>query len=105
MIVKRLTIDDAIDFKEIRLQALKNNPEAFASTYEAEVNKTIEEIKRKMPINNSFILGCYQEKELIGIVYLYHEERVKVRHKAFVRSMYVKPEYRGKGVGKLLLDE
>ncbi len=50
-------------------------------------------------------MGCFEDKNLVGIVAFQQESRIKLRRKAYISSMYVQQEYRGKGVGKLLLNE
>ncbi|NHC35032.1 GNAT family N-acetyltransferase [Scytonema millei] len=104
MIVRKLAKTDAEDYRQIRLEALYNNPDSFGTTYHEETIRTINEFRNRMPEgNNNFILGCYEKQELIGIIAFHQEERIKVRHKAYIRSMYVKQQYRGQGIGKLLL--
>ncbi|KAF3891343.1 GNAT family N-acetyltransferase [Tolypothrix bouteillei VB521301] len=106
MEIRKLTKHDAEDYRNIRLEALYNNPDSFGSMYTEESWKTIDEFRDKIPEdNNNFILGYYEDKELIGIVAFHQESRIKLRHKAYIRSMYVQPEARGKGIGKLLLNE
>ncbi|MDZ7951205.1 GNAT family N-acetyltransferase [Nostoc sp. DedQUE09] len=105
MIVKKLTKYDAEDYRRIRLEALDKNPDSFGTTYQEEVIKTIEEFRARIPIdNNNFILGCFEDKHLIAIVAFNQELRIKLRHKAYISSMYVQQEYRRKGIGKLLLN-
>ncbi|MDZ8064210.1 MAG: GNAT family N-acetyltransferase [Nostoc sp. DedQUE08] len=104
MIVKKLTKAHAEDYRQIRLEALEKNPDSFGTTYQEEVIKTIEQFRDRIPVdNNNFILGCFEDKHLIGIVAFNQESRIKLRHKAHISSMYVKQEYREKGIGKLLL--
>ncbi len=106
MIIRKLTKHDTEDYRNIRLEALYNNPDSFGTMYHEEAIKTIDNFRDRIPVdNNNFILGCYEDKELIGIVAFHQESRIKVRHKAYIRSMYVKQEYRGKSIGKLLLNE
>ncbi|MEH2036598.1 GNAT family N-acetyltransferase [Nostoc sp.] len=106
MIVKKLTKYDAEDYRQIRLEALDKNPDSFGTTYQEEVIKTIEQFRDRIPVdNNNFILGCFEDKNLIGIVAFHQESRIKLWHKAYLSSMYVQQEYREKGVGKLLLNE
>ena len=106
MIVRKLTEDDAEDYRQIRLEALYKNQDSFGTTYHEEAIKTIEQFRDRIPVNNNnFILGCFENKELIGIVAFHQESRIKLRHKAYISSMYVQQEYRGKGIGKLLLNK
>ncbi|WP_407900755.1 N-acetyltransferase family protein [Scytonema sp. NUACC26] len=106
MKIRKLTKHDAEDYRNIRLDALYNNPDSFGTMYHEEVMMTIDNFKERIPVDdNSFILGCSEDEELIGIVGIYQESRIKVRHKAYIRSLYVRQEYRGKGIGKLLLNE
>ncbi|MFN6559005.1 MAG: GNAT family N-acetyltransferase [Nostoc sp. ChiSLP01] len=106
MVIRKLTKSDAEDYRRIRLKALYKNPDSFGTTYHEEAIKTIEQFRDRIPVNNNnFILGCFEDKELIAIVSLHQESRIKLRHKAYITSMYVRQEYRGRGIGKLLLNE
>ncbi len=106
MIIRKLTKHDAEDYRQIRLEALSNNPDSFGTMYHEEVIKTIDKFRERIPVdNNNFILGCFKETALIGIVAFHQQSRIKARHKAYIRSMSVRQENRGKGIGKLLLNE
>lgn len=54
---------------------------------------------------DSFTLGAFVGDTLIGITSLERERRVRLRHKAQVFRMFVRPGAEGSGVGKLLLRE
>ncbi|MEH2081485.1 MAG: GNAT family N-acetyltransferase [Nostoc sp.] len=106
MIIRKLTKYDAEDYRQIRLEALYKNPDSFGTSYSEEKIKTIEQFWDRIPDNNNnFILGCFEDKKLIGIVAFLQESRIKFRHKAYISSMYFQQEYRRKGIGKLLLNE
>jgi ribosomal protein S18 acetylase RimI-like enzyme len=106
MRIKKLIKHDVDHYRNIRLEALSNNPDSFGTMYAEEVIRTTDDFREKISVDNSsFILGCYGDKDLIGIVPFHQESRIKLRHKAYIRSMYVQPEYRKKGIGKLLLNE
>lgn len=105
MIIRTLTKQDAEDYRQIRLEALYNNPDSFGTMHQEETVKTIDNFRDKIPVDNNFILGCYDNKKLIAIVAFHQELRIKTKHKAYIRSMYVKPEYRRQGIGELLLNE
>ena len=104
MIIRKLTKYDAEDYRQIRLEAFYKNPDSFGTSYSEEKIKTIEQFQDRIPENNNnFILGCFEDKKLIGIVAFQQESRIKLRHKAYISRMYVQQEYRRKGIGKLLL--
>ncbi|MEH1882976.1 MULTISPECIES: GNAT family N-acetyltransferase [unclassified Nostoc] len=106
MIIRQLTKYDVKDYRNIRLEALYKNPDSFGTTDHEEAIKTIEQFQDRILVdNNNFILGCLEDKELIGIFAFHQESRIKLRHKAYITSMYVQQEHRRKGIGKLLLNE
>ncbi len=104
MLVRILTEDDLDALWPLRLRALKDNPEAFGSTYEETLARGNEWMRQRLRAseNETFYLGAF-EKNLIGIVAFYREEASKTRHKGYVVSMYVAPESRGLGAGKALM--
>jgi len=105
MLVRKLTDDDLDALWVVRLQALKDNPEAFGSTYEETVARGKEVFRPRLGRGDDvFYLGAFDDT-LVGIVGFYREEGIKNRHKGFVVSMYVLPEKRGLGVGKALVQE
>ena len=107
MNIRILNEDDAQSYQKVRLSALKNNPEAFGSTYEREVEFSIATVKERIaPSTDSFVLGAFDYHcSLIGIVTFMRENSIKMRHKGNVFGMYVVSENRGQGVSKLLMAE
>jgi cyclohexyl-isocyanide hydratase len=55
---------------------------------------------------DSFTLGAYEGQRLAGIVSFQREgrDRRKLRHKGLLFRMYVDPQFRGKGVGRALIE-
>jgi len=105
MRIRKLTVEDGEALWILRLRALKDNPEAFAATYEeALINGKEQFIHRIHPKEDAFYLGAF-ESGLVGMVYFRRDEGRKNLHKGRVLSMYVKPESRGLGIGKALLQE
>ncbi|MFJ7408259.1 MULTISPECIES: GNAT family N-acetyltransferase [unclassified Lysinibacillus] len=98
---------DAQLYQEVRLSALQINPEAFGSTYEREVNFSLETVAERLePAKDKFVLGAFNDNGLlVGIVTFMRESSLKTHHKGNVFGMYVAPEGRGRGVGKLLMRE
>ena len=105
MHIRKLTIEDGEALWNLRLRALKDNPEAFASTYEETLRRGKEQfIQRMHPKEDAFYFGAFASG-LIGMVYLRRDEGIKNQHKGHITSMYVQPESRGLGIGKALLQE
>jgi ribosomal protein S18 acetylase RimI-like enzyme len=105
MLIRKLTVEDGESLWTLRLRALKDNPEAFAATYEETLRIGKENlIYRLHPEEDAFYLGAF-ESGLIGMVYFRRDEGRKNHHKGCILSMYVQPEFRGLGVGKALLQE
>jgi ribosomal protein S18 acetylase RimI-like enzyme len=105
MRIRKLTIEDGEALWVLRLRALKDNPEAFAATYEETLSKGKEQfIQRIHPKEDAFYLGAF-ESGLVGMVYFRRDVGRKNLHKGRVLSMYVEPESRGLGLGKALLQE
>nr|WP_237167850.1 GNAT family N-acetyltransferase [Paenibacillus yonginensis] len=95
MEIRVLTAEDAEIYREIRLRSLKENPEAFLTTYEREQNLPIEELRQKIKATeHQFTLGAFMDGELAGIVTFVRESRAKITHKGNVFAMYVSPEFR-----------
>jgi len=107
MHIRRLNPEDAMSFRELRLRALKDHPDAFGTSYEEAANLSIEKTAEKLkPSPDAFVLGAFDEAgKLVGMVGFHREKGMKKRHKGVIWGMYCLPECRGKGVGKALLAE
>jgi len=53
--------------------------------------------------SDSFTLGAFTCRDLVGIVSFERDSRAKLRHKALIFRMFVHPGTAGQGVGKALL--
>lgn len=107
MKIRVLDVPDARLYQDIRLSALKINPEAFGSTYEREVKFSLGTvIERMKPSRDKFLLGAFDDSgSLVGIVAFVRESGLKTAHKGNVYGMYVAPEIRGQGIGESLMLE
>ena len=106
MVIKILSsLEDAEKYRSIRLESLKNIPEAVASSYEEEKGFSIEKYQSNFQSNGSFIYGAFEKGELVGIITLYEENLDKLKHRAHIGAMYVSDCARGLGIGKALMVE
>ena len=105
--IRELTGDDADEFRRLRLRALREHPDAFGSSYEAEskvpLEASAERLRRNAELQDSFTLGAYRGDTLVGMVGFYQETREKTRHRGSIWGIYVPYEEQGKGTGRALL--
>lgn len=102
IVIRPLTPEDAADYRAIRLDALHRAPEAFGSTYAAEVGRSVEAFAERLA--TSTVLGAYDGTRVVGMAGFQRHTGAKHAHKGFVWGFYVAPEVRGRGVGVALLD-
>jgi len=104
MQIRPLAPPDAPAFQALRLRGLQECPEAFASSYEEEVNTPLPEIEDRLrPRTDAAIFGAFQDAVLCALVGLKRESKVKMLHKAFIWGVYVAPEVRGRGIGSAIM--
>jgi RimJ/RimL family protein N-acetyltransferase len=105
MTIRKLLPDDAEQYQKCRLDALCDAPHAFASSYEEEVTMTLDTIRERFAKHpaQSAMFGAFDEERIIGLTGIFREERKKRRHKMTIVSVFVQPEYRGRGIGKQLM--
>lgn len=101
-IIRRLAEEDVRDYRQIRLSALRNTPDAFASTYDAEAALPDEQHARRLATSEVF--GAYAEGRIIGVLGCKRFDNAREIHKAFLWGFYVEPPFRRSGVASGLLN-
>ena len=105
MEIRELTAADAEIFRALRLRALQEEPEAFGSSWEEENARPLAQTIARLQTEGMTAFGARDaDGHLVGMVRLFRHDGVKVSHKADIISMYVAPEARGRGVGRMLME-
>jgi RimJ/RimL family protein N-acetyltransferase len=104
MEIRVLGSADAEQCQALRLQALRECPTAFSSSYEEERETPLTEVARRLATSDTVVFGAFAERRLVGTAALHRETRRKRAHVAVVWGMYVDPDFRHRGVGRKLLE-
>ena len=99
--IRRLEPADAALYREIRLEALQRNPEAFGSTFERESAQPLSWFEAA--IGRADIFGAFLDGRLSGIAGYAAQESSKQAHKGLLWAMYVRSTARKSGLGKILV--
>jgi GNAT superfamily N-acetyltransferase len=103
--VRKLTPSDAEAFQVLRLQALRMDPVAFASSYEEERDLPLAGVaERLIATEDRAIVGAFDGNDLVGLAAWHREEMIKLQHKGFVWGVFVKETHRGQGLARRLIE-
>ena len=100
--VRRLGAADAAAYRDIRLEALANAPTSFGSDVPRERAFAEQVWLDRLAGNPTF--GVFDTDGLVGIATLAREPGEKNQHRANIYGVYLKPEARGKGASRLLME-
>ena len=81
-IIKQLTSADWKIWKELRLEALKNSPESFGSSYEEEV--ICPDLDFQNSLIKSDIFGVFVDSSLVSCVGFYSLNTAKTKHRGVI---------------------
>ena len=108
--IRVLKASDGSAFRALRLESFQESPLAFSESYEDEKVKSVEVFSAELVPQGTppeyYLLGAFDhEQTLVGFVKFKRDQRSKARHKSMVHAMYVKPAFRGHGIGRKLMLE
>lgn len=112
MRIRELTEADLDAYWAVRLRALREEPEAFGSSYEESKDRPLADVAarlRTISAAGNFIFGAFEDDgqpdaRLLGIVAFERAPGKKNRHIGDIFQMYVASEARGKGYGRALME-
>jgi RimJ/RimL family protein N-acetyltransferase len=100
--IRQLTPADAAAYRAIRLAGLKQNPEAFGSTFETEFAKPLAWFFSRL--SESTVFGAFYDREILGVAGFAARTTEKEAHMGLLWGMYVRPEARWTGVARRLVE-
>jgi RimJ/RimL family protein N-acetyltransferase len=97
VIIRQGQESDAPAYRELRLEALRNHPEAFSADYEVnEKHPMIYWVNRMRSLGDeNMMFFAVHGNDLIGMCGIFRGDSPKTRHNATIVSVYVKSEWRG----------
>ncbi|HFL2714597.1 TPA: GNAT family N-acetyltransferase [Legionella pneumophila] len=101
MIIKQLTTDDWLVWKNIRLNALNDTPESFRSSFEEEVNLPDKHFQNTLSTGE--VYGVFIKEDLVSCAGFYVLNNHKTKHRGIIWGVYTKPEYREQGIATQLI--
>lgn len=106
--IRRFLEPDAQAFYRLRLEALEQEPNAYTESPEEHRQMTARALAKlgsDSRDNTQVVLGACANEEFIGLAGLAQLDGRKTKHKARLWGVYVKPEWRRKGVARVLVSE
>jgi ribosomal protein S18 acetylase RimI-like enzyme len=100
--IRRLSSRDTVIYREIRLEALRLEPEAFSSTLAAERPQFLAWFAARL--DSAAVFGAFSGGALVGIAGFLAKPGQKEAHKGVLVGMYVQQGARGAGVGRRLAE-
>lgn len=104
--IRVLTGADAPIYRPLRLAALTEQPPAFGMPVEEFLNMSDDQLTKWLePRPEARVLGAFIGDNLVGTIRSSLFNGSNEKHRAFIAGFYVKPEFRGQGIGRLLFRE
>jgi len=99
--IRLLGPEDIETFRRIRFEALRAEPDAFASSAEDWEKLSDDEWRRRITAAAVFV--AFRDGDPAGIMDLSRERASKMAHRATVVMVYVRESLRGSGLARMLL--
>ncbi len=97
---------DAMAFRELRLEALQNNPVAFSSDYSANAEQPdqfwLERIQ-KLGVEGNIYFAVHNNSP-VGMCGIQRGYSIKTQHSGLIWGVYIKPQWRGARIAEHLIE-
>lgn len=102
-VIKQFDIATLEDYKHIRLEALRNEPQAFSGNYDEESIQDNEFHWLRLQVGQ--VYGAYVDNRICGMTGVVLYVGKKLEHNAALWGVYVSPDQRGKGIARKLVGQ
>jgi len=104
--VQPLSTEHAAQYRALMLDGYEQEPNAFTATPEERAGLPLSWWEQRIggPGQGIMAFGAFDGAQLIGVVAVEFSTRPKTRHKAHLIGMYMHHAWRGKGLGRQLVD-
>lgn len=103
--IKQINANDWLNYKNIRLETLQKEPQAFSSTYKETLKYSDSKWKQVLSDKNTRFLIAFHKNIAIGIGRISFNETEEPIEVAVLGSLYVNIKYRKYGIGKELVKQ
>jgi RimJ/RimL family protein N-acetyltransferase len=96
VVIREANLADAIQFRELRLNALQDSPTAFSADYKTNLNHPMGFWESRLTFDEHGTLFLAEHNsQLIGMTGIRKGESPKTKHNALIWGVYVRPAWRG----------
>jgi len=105
IVIREANLADAIQFRELRLNALQDSPTAFSADLQTNIDHPTSFWEDRLREDeNASIYFAEHENHLIGMSGIRCGQSPKTQHNAGIWGVYVRPEWRGLHIAEALIE-
>ena len=102
--LRTLTSDDHHNYRQLRLEMLREEPTAFGSDYESALALSEHDFRQRTQYSaDKFIVGAFADDDLVGSCGGRRDPDIKRQHIGYIWGMYLSAQYRGNGAAAAML--
>lgn len=105
MEIRKLSAADAGNYRELRLEALANDADAFGASLEDAQKAPLSKMAGRLAGADAMTFGAFLNGRLVGNVTLSRDTGTKLLHRASVYAVYVTPSARGQDIAHRLMQK
>ena len=106
MEIRRLTPSEGVAHRDLMIEASREANDAFYSTAEERAAMPLSFWEQRVahPDGLTIGFGAFEGEAMVGTAIVEFRTRTKTRHRSRLVGMYVTPSFRGRGLGKQLVE-